>query len=758
MRRIAVVVIVLAIAVLLAWIRLVGTGRLGTSVGPGQVAEATRPTDSVAARAAQQRATARLAGVSEPKQILFGDLHVHSTYSTDAFLNALPPAGGAGARPVSDACDFARYCATLDFWSINDHASTLPPRAWQETIETIRQCNAVAGSEAEPDVVAFLGWEWTQIGSTPDNHYGHKNVVLRHTGSPPPRPIGAKPPADAFDRDPDAQPGILALGFVPLLIREAWSLDFVRYMRDLEMPDCPVDAAPESLPAGCRMWVETPAELFSLLDRWDQEAVVIPHGTTWGFYTPMGSAWDKQLRGDLHDPARQTLIEVFSGHGNSEEFRAWDDVAFGPDGRPRCPEPAPGYLPSCWRAGEIVLERCRAAGEAEASCEERAATARQHYVEADLMGHLTVPGATPEDWLDAGQCADCFQPSFNYRPRSSVQYIMALRDWSGPGPPRRFELGFMASSDNHTSRPGTGYKEYARTEMTEARLTEAMLRIWGGRPAEEPLPESVAFDPARGDLQFHTLREAERATSYFLTGGLIAAHTAGRSRDAIWDAMSRREVYGTSGPRILLWFDLLNPPGSRGQRAPMGAEVELGTNPIFQVRAVGSFEQEPGCPDFASQALGPERLASICKGECYNPSDRRRPVTRIEVVRVRPQQRADEDVAGLIEDPWRVFECAPDPAGCAVTFEDPDYRGAGRDTVYYVRAFEEEKLAINAGGVRCQRDEAGRCTGVELCGGDPEDDCLAPHEPRAWSSPIWIDWTGAPVSAAPAGAERPDRG
>ena len=172
----------------------------------------------------------------------------------------------------------------------------------------------------------------------------------------------------------------------------------------------------------------------------------------------------------------------------------------------------------------------------------------------------------------------------------------------------------------------------------------------------------------------------------------------------------------------------------------MGSEVELATTPIFQVRAVGSFEQEPGCPDYATRALGPERLAGVCKGECYNPSDRRRTVTRIEVVRVRPQTSPGEDVASLIEDPWRTFECAPDPAGCAVTFEDPDYAEGGRDTVYYVRAFEEEKPGVNAGSVRCERDAAGRCTKVDLCGGDPTDDCLAPHEPRAWSSPIWVDW------------------
>ena len=77
-------------------------------------------------------------------------------------------------------------------------ASTTTPRAitpehWQETKDAIRQCNAVAGDPTNPDVVAFLGWEWTQVGATPDDHYGHKNVIFRDTAEDevPTRPISA---------------------------------------------------------------------------------------------------------------------------------------------------------------------------------------------------------------------------------------------------------------------------------------------------------------------------------------------------------------------------------------------------------------------------------------------------------------------------------------------------------------------------------------------------------------------------------------
>ena len=87
--------------------------------------------------------------------------------------------GGDGAHPVSDACDYARHCSSLDFFSINDHAVTLTPRRWSETIEAIRQCNDIAHDPSNPDLVAYLGWEWTQVGATPETHWGHKNVIVR---------------------------------------------------------------------------------------------------------------------------------------------------------------------------------------------------------------------------------------------------------------------------------------------------------------------------------------------------------------------------------------------------------------------------------------------------------------------------------------------------------------------------------------------------------------------------------------------------
>jgi len=713
--------LVVLAAALAAVLYVVGLGTFGSRWGRGSISERRLPEELVSSRAGVQRAAARAAAVpdTDTKRILFGDLHAHTTYSTDAFMMALSLTGGDGASPVADACDFARYCSSLDFWSVNDHAIGIDDRIWNETVAAIRQCNAVAGDPANPDVTAFLGWEWTQVGTAPENHYGHKNVVLRHLNDDriPDRPISALDPELMGEL-----PSTFAFGLLGVLPPTPERQDMIRHFRDLAAPEfCPDGVPVRELPDGCRDYAPTPERLFAKLDDWGHEAIVIPHGTTWGFYTPQGSTWDKQLAGPRHDPDRQTLIEIFSGHGNAEEYRDWEEVVFAPDGTGHCPPPRPDYLPSCWRAGEIIRDRCLDAGESAAECESRAAEARRLYVEGDVLGHKSVPGYRPEEWLDSGQCRDCFQPAFNHRPRSSVQYIMALRDFDGPVP-RSFRFGFMASSDNHSARPGTGYKEYGRSVMTEARFGNFKHLVLAGQDTRDPAPRAEKWVPRGRGSNFFGVRESERQASFFLTGGLIGVHADGRSRDAIWEAMQRRETYGTSGPRMLLWFDLRNAPG--GGALPMGSEVAMKGVPLFTVRAVGSLEQDPGCPEIADDALGPERLARLCRGECYNPSDRRRPITRVEIVRIRPQLEAGEPLGRLIEDPWKVLPCDGDVSGCVVHFEDPEFPASERDALYYARAIEAPSPAVGADPLRC---EAG-------------DDCLAETEERAWSSPIFVDY------------------
>ena len=716
---------------------LLGYGYLGRHEGPGEVTPVPRDAHELADGLAERRGVVERLH-PEDTQILFGDLHVHTTFSSDAFVMSLPLVSGEGAHPPADACDFARHCAALDFWSINDHAESLTPAHWRETIESIRACNAVA-DPANPDVIAFLGWEWTQDGTTPANHWGHKNIILRDTAEAkiPARPIAARQPeGDIVTIPPAVRAGLV------LLLRDQRTLDFTTFLAEsASVPPCPDGVAVRDLPTDCRESTRTPAELFAKLDDWGLETMVIPHGTTWGNTAPPGSQWDSQIAGPQADPARQFLMEIYSGHGNSEEYRDWGIPA--PPSGPalNCPPPtggSDGFLSNCWRAGEIIEDRCLTSGESPEECTRRATQARRNHAAVGRAGFRTVPGASVVDWQDAGQCRDCFLPAFDYRPRMSAQYMLARQSPLGDNSHARY--GLIASSDNHTARPGTGYKEKDRSEMSESKgPAEGTPDLLG--MSQDPVAHSVPLD-TDGAVAFGD-RDVERMSSFFTTGGLVAVHAADRSRGTIWQALQDRRVYGTSGPRILLHFDLLNPADS-STTSPMGSETSVAETPRFGVRAAGARIQKPGCPASSQQALGDERLYDLCRNECYHPSDQRHAISRIEVIRIRPQNNPDEPIGSLIEDPWKVLPCPENTDGCRVEFEDPDYQRSGRDHVYYVRAIQEPTAAVNGGNLRCRRDETGRCIELQPCYGNDtqtpyQDDCLATIEERAWSSPIWID-------------------
>jgi hypothetical protein len=288
--------------------------------------------------------------------------------------------------------------------------------------------------------------------------------------------------------------------------------------------------------------------------------------------------------------------------------------------------------------------------------------------------------------------------------------------------------------------------------MTEARGPGTATQLEALRDYDGPrLDRSRTSEEMSRDMRALLFQAMERQSSYWLTGGLAAVHADSRRREDIWAALKRKEVYGTSGPRMLLWFDLLDRAG--GQRiAPMGSERQVDGIPYFRVSAAGSFEQKPGCPQDSMEALGADRLANLCLGECYFPGDKRRPLSRIEIVRIRPQMQAGEAVDGLVEDPWRVFPCTPGTETCTVEFADEEFAGAGREALYYARAVEASSLAVNADPLRCERDASGKCIRANPCVGDfrtpRTEDCLAPVEERAWSSPIFLEPVATMAQAA----------
>lgn len=736
--------LIAVVAIVGAGIYLVGIQQnwYGHHLDPGQVTAANAGKHlAVAERQLAQQATVASVGANTDKQILFGDLHVHTTFSLDAYLNTLPLMQGEGVHPPADACDFARYCSALDFWSINDHAESINPQRWMETKETIRQCNAGAGDPSSPDTVAYLGWEWTQMGTEAENHYGHKNVIFIDTEEDkvPERPIAAMGTALTTMQTAKTGAKKFLLPALDFENRQQY-YDFESFVRETKTELCPEGVDVRDLPADCIEYASTPAELFKKLGQWDFPTMVIPHGNTVGHHAAPGSNWMNQLTSGNHDPALQNMIEIYSGHGNSEEFREWRDYAEDENGIAYCPEPTDAYTPMCWRAGEIIKERCLAEGTSEAECSTREVTARDYAAKAGHKAFAVVGGSEVTEWLDAAECTDCFQPTSGLRPTNSVQAALAVRNFkAGPGESDRFKFAIMASSDNHVARAGSGFKEVGRHNAADVSgpKSQWLSRIMSGMG--KPLTSPVAIDGH--SVKDANVRFTERSRSFVYTGGLIATHSAGRDRQSIWDAMQRKEVYGTSGPRILLWFDLLN--AEDGIRS-MGSDLEMTETPRFRVRAVGAFKQKPGCPDYAVSGLTSERLEHLCYGECYNPDDERHRITRVEVIKITPQNTPEEQLGDLIQDTWKVFECEDSGQGCVVEFEDPEFEQAGRDSLYYVRAIQEPTPTINGANLRCEYDENGQCIKVNPCyideRTDYSEDCLAPSEHRAWSSPIFVDF------------------
>jgi hypothetical protein len=646
--------------------------------------------------------------VGPSSQILFGDLHVHTNYSADSFLQSYQIPNLDSRRTPADACDFARFCSQLDFWSINDHAESLTPAHWKATLDAVRDCEATSGGPNNPDLVSFLGWEWSHGGLTPETHFGHKNVILADLEDDkiPSRPIASTPgPPWPF----------IGIGTLGALITEGTYSDFASFHRyafdTLEVDECVSGVRSPDLPVDCRESANTPAELFQKLDEWNLRALVIPHGLAWGITNPPHARLDIQL--EQHDPKWQPLVEIYSGHGNSEVYADFERPIQAPDGLWSCPQATAEIEFCCERAGKLTRARCD--DPASADCRARVEEAIQQAAEIDSgipLGSPTgiVPGSTAEDWGMCGQLDGRFLSSWSYRPRQSAQYALALGTVDNAPVENRFRFGFIGSSDTHRSRPGTGYTEKGRLVMTDG--------------VDYPIPSDY---------------NDERQSAFYFSGGLAAVHSPRRDRDAVFEALGRREVYGTSGDRILLWFDLLEESGTR---QPMGSEhiVPRGT-PRFEVRAVGAHKQKEGCPDFVHDALSAEVIESLCLNQCHHPSDERKRITRIEVVRITPQLRADSPISASIKDPWRVFECPLDAEGCQIEFEDAEYAANPREVAYYVRAIQEPSLAINGDPLQCERDDSGQCLSIKLCEGEAKgrpNDCLAPAEERAWSSPIFV--------------------
>jgi hypothetical protein len=272
--------------------------------------------------------------------------------------------------------------------------------------------------------------------------------------------------------------------------------------------------------------------------------------------------------------------------------------------------------------------------------------------------------------------------------RDFVRYALVegLREQqrSGVNP---FKLGIIASTDTHNATPGA---------------------------VDEP-----GFAGHLGSTDAPPL-EQERGHS---PGGLAAVWAEENSREAIFDALRRRETFGTSGPRISVrlfagWnypADLCGDPGlvRRGYAGgvPMGGDLPAPPGgaraPVF----VALAQRDPGgAPLERIQIVKGWADAAGIHQSVYDAAGRRAPDDAI--------------------DPRTCAPLAPGSPGLCAVFRDPDFDPV-RAAVYYARVLEVPT---------CRHSELG-C--LALPEAQRPQSCRDPQRARsarerAWTSPIWF--------------------
>ena len=216
---------------------------------------------------------------------------------------------------------------------------------------------------------------------------------------------------------------------------------------------------------------------------------------------------------------------------------------------------------------------------------------------------------------------------------------------------------------------------------------------------------------------------------HYLAGGYAAAWARGNTRAEIFDAFKRREVYGTTGPRMVLrifggfdfteddWDqDWVRAGYSRG--VPMGGElVDGGKAPTFLISALKD-------PDGANL----DRV-QVVKGWVDDAGELQERIYDVVWSDMGTRVRTGGKVPAVGDTVDRATATYDNSIGAAqlrAAWTDPDYR-KGQRAFYYVRVLEIPTP-------RWTLFDAVRF-GIKLPK-DAMDDAVA--QERAYSSPIWL--------------------
>lgn len=284
--------------------------------------------------------------------------------------------------------------------------------------------------------------------------------------------------------------------------------------------------------------------------------------------------------------------------------------------------------------------------------------------------------------------------------RPALQVGLQLEQRIGVNP---FQFGMIGSSDSHTVLAAVEEDNY-----------------WGKMVTHEPSPDRAS--------KLWGIPEAEMNSAMQLSSGYAAVWALENTREALFDAMQRREVYATTGPRMRVRFfggweysdaDLAGPhPALRGYQkgVPMGGELPpaaAGKAPVFMLSALKE-------PDGANL----DRI-QVVKGWVD-----RWGVPREKVYDVTWSGERSRDAAGKLEAVGNTVDLASasyansiGDAELSTVWTDPDF-DPGQPAVYYARVLE---IPTPRWTLHDQvRMDADILPGTKLV-----------HQERAYTSPIW---------------------
>lgn len=308
-----------------------------------------------------------------------------------------------------------------------------------------------------------------------------------------------------------------------------------------------------------------------------------------------------------------------------------------------------------------------------------------------------------EQW-DYTLSADSLRPS--HREGSFArQALLDGLSFAAKGEGNPFQYGFIGDTDTHNA--AASHEEFN----------------YSGKFAFENDPgHRLNGVPGQPEAQVQQIRE-------FSSGGLAGVWAAENTREAIYDAMMRKETFGTSGPRMTVrffggWsFDATAVDGhdfaatGYAGGVPMGGSLssaDKGKAPSFMVRA--GKDAQSGNLD----------RVQIIKGWVDASSESHEKIYDVAWSGDRKHDAAGKlpSVGNTVDIAKATYTNSIGSAELSAAWTDPDFDPA-LHAFYYVRVIEIPTP-------RWSTRDAVRL-GIEIPGGLPPS-----IQERAWSSPIWV--------------------